>query len=196
MYLWISGFLPSANARLPFLLLFWCSTNFFIFPLRIIKVHFFLMYSFHSFLCAYLATVVICLLLPRLQIVPNEVLSLIIYFLTFFCHHNILYRPSDRRLSAKLVPTFADRGCRVVSATDPHGRILGFLDPEPLLFHSRAPQLYSRGWVDPVPDPLLLRKSGRAGNRTQDLWPLVRLWTKATEFSFFISYHNTRTFSV
>jgi hypothetical protein len=24
--------------------------------------------------------------------------------------------------------------------------------------------------VDPVPDPLLLRKSGSAGNRTQDLW--------------------------
>jgi hypothetical protein len=24
--------------------------------------------------------------------------------------------------------------------------------------------------VDPVPDPLLLRKSGRAGNRTRDLW--------------------------
>jgi hypothetical protein len=32
-----------------------------------------------------------------------------------------LYRPSDRRLSAKLVPTSADRGCRVVSATNPHG---------------------------------------------------------------------------
>jgi hypothetical protein len=31
-------------------------------------------------------------------------------------------RPSDRRLSAKLVPTLADRGCRVVSVTDPHGR--------------------------------------------------------------------------
>jgi hypothetical protein len=29
---------------------------------------------------------------------------------------------SDRRLSAKLVPTFADSGCRVVSTTDPHGR--------------------------------------------------------------------------
>jgi hypothetical protein len=26
-----------------------------------------------------------------------------------------LYRPSDRCLSAKLVPTFADRGCHVVS---------------------------------------------------------------------------------
>jgi hypothetical protein len=29
---------------------------------------------------------------------------------------------SDRRLSAKLVQTFADRGCCVVSARDPHGR--------------------------------------------------------------------------
>jgi hypothetical protein len=41
-----------------------------------------------------------------------------------------LYLPSDRRLSAKLVPTFADRRCRVVSATDPYGRIVGFLDQE------------------------------------------------------------------
>jgi hypothetical protein len=39
-----------------------------------------------------------------------------------------LCRPSDRRLSAKLVPTFEDGGCRVVSGTDPYGRILGFLD--------------------------------------------------------------------
>jgi hypothetical protein len=33
-----------------------------------------------------------------------------------------LYRPSDRRLLAKLVRTFADRECRVVSTTDSHGR--------------------------------------------------------------------------
>jgi hypothetical protein len=39
-----------------------------------------------------------------------------------------LYRPSDRRLSAKLVPIFADRGCHVISVADPYGRILGFLD--------------------------------------------------------------------
>jgi hypothetical protein len=39
-----------------------------------------------------------------------------------------LYRPSDRRLSAKWLPTFADTGCHVVSVTDPWGRILGFLD--------------------------------------------------------------------
>jgi hypothetical protein len=38
------------------------------------------------------------------------------------------YRPSDRRLSAKLVPTFAARGCHVVSVTDLYGCILGFLD--------------------------------------------------------------------
>jgi hypothetical protein len=71
-----------------------------------------------------------------------------------------LYRPSYRRSSAKLVPTFADEGCRVISATDPYDRILDFL----------ALQLYSRGWVDPVPDPLLLGKSGRAGSRARDLW--------------------------
>jgi hypothetical protein len=39
-----------------------------------------------------------------------------------------LYRPSDRRLSSKRLPTFADRGFHVVSVTDPYGRILGFLD--------------------------------------------------------------------
>jgi hypothetical protein len=31
-------------------------------------------------------------------------------------------RPSDRRLLAKFVLTLADSGCRVVSATNPHGR--------------------------------------------------------------------------
>jgi hypothetical protein len=39
-----------------------------------------------------------------------------------------LYRPTDRRLSAKLVLTFEDRRCHVVSVTDPCGRILIFLD--------------------------------------------------------------------
>jgi hypothetical protein len=39
-----------------------------------------------------------------------------------FTPQSELYRPSDRRLSAKLVPTLADRGCRVVSERNPHGR--------------------------------------------------------------------------
>jgi hypothetical protein len=33
-----------------------------------------------------------------------------------------LYRPSDHRLSVKLVPILADRGCRVVSAKNTIGR--------------------------------------------------------------------------
>jgi hypothetical protein len=37
-----------------------------------------------------------------------------------------LHRPSDRRSSAKVVPTFADIGCHVVSLTEPYCRILGF----------------------------------------------------------------------
>jgi hypothetical protein len=49
---------------------------------------------------------------------------------------------SGRRLSAKLVPNFADRRCHVVSVTDPLQPYSRFLD-ELLLFL----QLYSRGWV-------------------------------------------------
>jgi hypothetical protein len=66
--------------------------------------------------------------------------------------------------------TFADRGCRVVRAMNPHGRIIVFLDRSSYYFFQVAPKLYSWGWVDPVADPEILRKSGRAGNQTQDLW--------------------------
>jgi hypothetical protein len=90
-----------------------------------------------------------------------------------------LYRPSDRRLSANLVPTFEDIQCRVINATELHGYILGFLDCSCYYFFQVTLQLYSRGWVEPVPDPPLLRKSGSAGNRirglwicSQELWPL------------------------
>jgi hypothetical protein len=57
-----------------------------------------------------------------------------------------LYRPRDHRLSVKLVPTLADRGCHVVRVTDPYGRILGFLDRSSYFFFQVAPQLYSRGF--------------------------------------------------
>jgi hypothetical protein len=59
-----------------------------------------------------------------------------------------LYRPSDRRLSTKLLPTFADRGCHVIIVTDPYGRILGFLERGHYSLFQVAPQLYLRGWVD------------------------------------------------
>jgi hypothetical protein len=47
---------------------------------------------------------------------------------------------------------------------------LDFLDPEPLLFHSSSSSVILTSLSDPVPDPLLLRKSGSAGNRTRYLW--------------------------
>jgi hypothetical protein len=77
-----------------------------------------------------------------------------------------LYRPCNHRLSMKLVPTFADRGCCVVSATDPYCHNLGFLDWNRYFSFQVAPQLYSWGWVDPVPHSLHLRKSDSAVNRT------------------------------
>jgi hypothetical protein len=82
-----------------------------------------------------------------------------------------VYRPSDGRLSTKLVPTFADRGCHVVSVMDPYSSILGFLDRSHYFFFQVAPQLYSRGSVNFVPDPLLLRISGSAGSRTLTIRP-------------------------
>jgi hypothetical protein len=42
--------------------------------------------------------------------------------------------PSDRRLSAKLVPSCAVRGCYVACVTEPYGRIDGFSIPEQILF--------------------------------------------------------------
>jgi hypothetical protein len=82
--------------------------------------------------------------------------------------------PSNRHLLVKLVPTFADEGCRVVSATDPHGCVLGFIDRSYYYFLTVVPQLYSRGWVDPVPDSQLPRKSGSAGNWTQNSVSVAR----------------------
>jgi hypothetical protein len=51
-----------------------------------------------------------------------------------------------------------------------------FSRQEPLLFYQVAPHLYSRGWVDPVPDPLLFFWQCREsipGLRicSQKLWP-------------------------
>jgi hypothetical protein len=54
-----------------------------------------------------------------------------------------LYQPSDRCFSAKWLPTFADKGCHVVSVTDPYRRVLGFIDRSRYFFYQVAPQLYS-----------------------------------------------------
>jgi hypothetical protein len=51
-------------------------------------------------------------------------------------------RPS---LAGEVSANFVDRGCHVVSVTDPYCRILGFLDWSLYFFFQVAPQLYSRG---------------------------------------------------
>jgi hypothetical protein len=65
------------------------------------------------------------------------------------------------------VPTFADRGYTVVSATDPTA-VFSLSRPEPVIFFQVSPQL------DPVPDKLLLRKSAGAVNRTRTSGSVVR----------------------
>jgi hypothetical protein len=55
-----------------------------------------------------------------------------------------LYRPSECLLPAKLVPNFADRGCRVVSVTDPYGRIIEFLDRSRFFFSSSSSTVLTR----------------------------------------------------
>jgi hypothetical protein len=82
-----------------------------------------------------------------------------------------LFWPSDRRFSEKLVKIFADRGCHV---TDPHGRILGFLDRSRYFFIQVALQLYSWNWVDSISDPLFLRKSDSVENRTRTSGSVAR----------------------
>jgi hypothetical protein len=86
-----------------------------------------------------------------------------------------LYRTSERRLSVKVVPTFyGQRTWRAQRdwSLRPYSR---FSRPEPLLFFQVAPQLYSRAWVDSVPDPLLYRKSGSAENRSRTSRSVARI---------------------
>jgi hypothetical protein len=68
-----------------------------------------------------------------------------------------LYRLSDRSLSAKLVPTSADRGCHVVSVTDPYGRILGFIDRS-RYFSSSSSSIILRRLSGPRSRPITSQK--------------------------------------
>jgi hypothetical protein len=102
-----------------------------------------------------------------------------------------LHQLRDRSSSAKLVPTFAERGFFLVRVTDPYGRILCFIDRSRYFFFQAAPQLYSRGWMDPVPDPLFFRKSVSAGNRTWAFGSVAtrqqrrsRCWTSKSNCNF------------
>jgi hypothetical protein len=84
-----------------------------------------------------------------------------------WCHRPLAHA---QRVSRQPVHVGLDKPCLVMidtGAADPYCFNLDFLDQSRYFFFQVAPQLYSRGWMDPVLDPLLLRKSGSAGNRTR-----------------------------
>jgi hypothetical protein len=69
-----------------------------------------------------------------------------------------------------LVPTFADRGMsRDQRGGSPTAVNLSFLDGSRYFYFKQLLIYPHKGWVDPVTDPLLLRKSGSSGDRTRDL---------------------------
>jgi hypothetical protein len=78
-----------------------------------------------------------------------------------------LYRlttASGRRI---LVPRFVDRGLsRGQRDGKPTAGNLTFIDWSCYFFFQVALHLSSRGWVDAVPEPLLLRKCSGVGNPT------------------------------
>jgi hypothetical protein len=51
----------------------------------------------------------------------------------------------QKQTPVKLMSTFADRGCCMVSTMDPYGHILDFLDRSCYFFFQVAPQLYLQG---------------------------------------------------
>jgi hypothetical protein len=62
----------------------------------------------------------------------------------------------------------------VVSVTDPQGSILIFSRPKTLLFLPSSSSIVLTRLSGPVPDPLLLTKSGSAGNRSRDSGSVAR----------------------
>jgi hypothetical protein len=82
---------------------------------------------------------------------------------------------ANRHLSAKLVPTFADKG---VSRSQRSGSRTDVIS----IFYTWSRyvffQLYSRGWVDPVPETPLIRISCSAGNRTRTSHSFNSILTK------------------
>jgi hypothetical protein len=91
-----------------------------------------------------------------------------------------LYLHSDRRLSAKLVPTFADSGRRVVSATDPYGRSSSIV-----FMRLCVPRFRST----------ISQKSGTAGKRPRTSGSVARNCDHLTTEAVYILLHNIYKFS-
>jgi hypothetical protein len=96
----------------------------------------------------------------------------------FKCWDSIFLKNSmvwvrERTIPTEQPPLVGEVTANFCGKRVPRGQRDGSLRPycqfsrqEPLLFYQVAPQLYPRGWVNPVPDPLLFFP-GSAGNRTR-----------------------------
>jgi hypothetical protein len=73
-------------------------------------------------------------------------------------------------LGTTLAVTSNRRSVRGQRGSSPRPLISVFQTGAMNFFFQGALHLSPRGRVDPVLDPLLLRKCGSAGNRTRDLW--------------------------
>jgi hypothetical protein len=86
------------------------------------------------------------------------------------------YRRSDRDLSVKLVPTFADRGYRMVSTTDPYGRILEFLHRSRYFFFPSTSSIVLTRLSGPITRPTTSQNREESNSDlwicSQKLWPL------------------------
>jgi hypothetical protein len=83
----------------------------------------------------------------RLSMVPGAYISKKLHGLSPRANYTDRATAACRRSDCQLL--------RIKGATWSARRIpTAVFSVEPLLFYQVAPQLYSRGWVDPVPDPL------------------------------------------
>jgi hypothetical protein len=133
--------------------------------------------ALYKLLCEWsaLCLVPMCFHLVIMKTKTKQKKNIYIYIYSWSECASELYQTNDRRLPAKSVPTFfPDSGVSPSQRRMPYGRNLDFLNDSRYLFFQVAHQLYSRGWVDPVPNLLLLRKSGSAWNRTRISGSVIR----------------------
>jgi hypothetical protein len=112
-----------------------------------------------------------------------------------------LYRQNDRRLSANLLQTFADRGCCVVSITDPYGRILDFLNRSHYYFFKLTlscnheaewtpfQTYYSENVVAPVIEPGASGSlASKPAHYSTEVVHTSILWNLKNQKTYFISF--------
>jgi hypothetical protein len=79
--------------------------------------------------------------------------------------------PTERLpLLANLVPTFSDRGCHLVSVTDPYCRILGFLNRSRQFFLSSSSSVVLTRLSGPRSRPTTSQKIWQRRESNPDLW--------------------------